>query len=118
MSEASLIRRFEVGDSIPSWLLDVEPMFNGAVREKLDFTQPTDVIETDTYFAVLPVTIGQQPPLITFKGEGCRLVAPTKEVRCCMSQMVVACESASVWSPAKIEAPRTFWQRVKAVFRP
>ena len=114
MTDAITRIRYKTGDKVPPWLLDSEPMVVGAVPSLLTFAVPVDVVEMPEYYAVIPITTGAQPSPINFEGKGCKIVAPSKEVRAALSQAIVVCETGQALVPRR----QTFWQKLKNLFQP
>lgn len=131
-----LVTALPMGSDIPDWLLVAEPLVAGAHRGNFRFTVDVHVIDTPNYYIVVPMQLGQHPPLIDGSGTmQHRVYAPGKPVHVIGAQEVYFPLEINAWHgsagvsggpvmPASTPAPAPDFQaandaakRVTAPFR-
>ena len=77
-----IITSFAMGDSVPEWLIAVEPMSPGSQRGNFRFAVDVDVVETPDVFLVAVRSLASGYTVLDMAGvQGCRLFAASKPVR-------------------------------------
>jgi hypothetical protein len=90
--------RFQIGDDVPSWLIDAEPIHAASIQGKFTFSTPCDVLDLPDYFAVIPLPYGPIPSVIDFTGAGCRVFAASKPVRLVCGQQTFHSAEINGWA--------------------
>jgi hypothetical protein len=98
MTDEVLTRtRFQAGDKIPPWLLDIEPFDATATRGTLTFGTMVDVIDLPDYFVVMPLGMGELPPVVFFDGSSCKVFASAKNVRIPLASTCFVTPDQNCW---------------------
>lgn len=98
--------RFKLGDPVPPWLLDTEPMSVDATPGEFIFAVAVDVIDLPDCYIVLPLYLGPAPPPLRFTGNGCKIFASAKMVRIVTSQMDIQTDAVGAWGgPVVVTGP-------------
>lgn len=103
-----LVTPIRMGGDIPEWLIVAEPLEPGAPRGNFRFSCDVQIVETPDYYVVVPMALGNLPPLLDGSGTvNHRIYAPGKPVHIAIAQQVIFPLSVNAWHSGQppIEQP-------------
>ena len=109
-----IITSFAMGDSVPEWLIAVEPMSPGSKRGNFRFAADVDVVETPDVFLVAIRSLASGYTVLDMGGvQGCRLFAASKPVRIINATIDFLPEGMTPMVPINQQAGRDFLDAVQ-----